>query len=104
MKTNFTKENFLVLTNNESKIFAIIRCFPGLQNITEKLHQAISEDYDADSIKIKDQSFKIDENSEITEPQTILNDFDYEFDFTAIIEANENKFEENFTLTFASIY
>jgi hypothetical protein len=104
MKTNFTKENFLVLTNNENKIVAIIQCFPLLQDITEKLHQAISEDYDTDSIKIKNESFKIDENSEITEPETILNDFDYEFDFTAIIEADENEFEENFTLKFTAIY
>ena len=34
MKTNFTKENFLVLTNNENKIIAIIQCAKGLQDIT----------------------------------------------------------------------
>ena len=95
MKTNFTKENFLVLTNNENKIIAIIQCAKGLQDITEKLTQSIREDYDAESVKIK---------SEDTAPEIILNDYDYEFDFTAIIEADENTFEVDFTLTFAHIY
>lgn len=92
MKTNFTKENFLVLTNDESKIVAIIQCQRGEQDITAKLIQAISEDYDTESVKILDNGEKV------------LIDFDYEFDFTARIIADGNKSKEKFTLTFTAVY
>lgn len=92
MKTNFTKENFLVLTNNENKIVAIIQCQKGQQDISEKLIQAIGEDYDTESVKILDKE------------ETVLNDFDYEFDFTARIITDGDKYKENFSLTFTQVY
>ena len=92
MKTNFTKESFLVLTNNESKIVAIIQCVKGLHDISEKLKQAIGEDYDTEYVRIINQS------------ESVLTDFDYEFNFTAIIIAEGDRFKEYFTLTFTAIY
>jgi len=93
MKTNFTKEKFLVLSSNEGKIVAIIQCEKGKQDITEKLTQAISEDYDAET------TFPNDNEKE-------LNDFDYEFCFRATIknDDDDDEYNENFTLTFAAIY
>lgn len=92
MKTNFTKQNHIVLTNNENKIIAIIKCETGAQNITEKLIQAISEDYDANSVDI------------INEENTCLNDYDYEYDFKASYLLDGDRFSENFTMTFTNIY
>lgn len=104
MKTNFTKENFLVLTSRENKIVAIIQCEKGKQDITEKLVKAIGEDYDADAVIFPNQDEIIDENTSIVAIETILNDFDYEFDFKAIIKADGEEYNENFTLTFAHVY
>lgn len=92
MKTNFTRENFLVLTNNGGKIIAIIQCESGKQNIANKVVKAIGEDYDADAIIFKNIN------------ERILDDYDYEFDFKVIIKSEGDEYEENFTLTFTTIY
>jgi hypothetical protein len=92
MKTNFTKEKFLVLSSNEGKIVAIIQCKKGKQDITEKLTQAISEDYDAETV-----TFPNDNEKE-------LSDFDYEFSFRATIKTDDYEYNENFTLTFTAVY
>jgi hypothetical protein len=104
MKTNFTKENFLVLTNSENKIVAIIQCEKGKQDITKKLVDAIGGDYDADAVIFQNLDEIIDENTSIVAQETILNDFDYEFGFKAIIIADGDEYTEYFTLTFAHVY
>jgi len=104
MKTNFTKENFLVITNTEDKIVAIIQCAKGNQDITQKLVSAISEEYDADAVIFLNQDEKIDENASIVTDKTALNDFDYEYEFKAIIKADGEEYNETFTLTFTHVY
>ena len=92
MKTNFTKEKFMVLTNSENKIIAIIKCKKGTQDIAKKLNKAISEDYDADLVTLLNQDY------------FILNDFDYEFEFEAIIKVDSEEINETFSLTFTCVY
>jgi len=52
MKTNFTQQRFLVLTNEDDKVMAIINCLTGKNDISEKLLTAIEEDYDATEVVI----------------------------------------------------
>jgi len=98
MKTNFTKEKFLVLSSNEGKIVAIIQCEKGKQDITEKLTQAISEDYDAETVTFPNDNENDNEN------EKELSDFDYEFCFRATIKTDDYEYNENFTLTFTAVY
>ena len=104
MKTNFTKENFLVLTNIENKIVAIIQCKSGEQNITDKLVKAISEDYDANTVIFCNENEKVDDFLEISDYKTILDDNDYEHNFKVIITTDGDELETEFTLTFSHVY
>lgn len=92
MKTKLTKENFLVLTNKENKIIAIIQCHKGHKDIIKKLAQAIREDYDADAIIFFDASSEV------------LTDFDCSADFKVLIKVDGDEYEESLTLTSATVY
>lgn len=91
MKTNFDKETFFVLTNDEHKVVAIILCEKGEQDITEKLYDAIAEDYDAENVEIRGEHPPMD-------------NFDYERRFTVKITVDGDTYKETFDLTNAAVY
>jgi hypothetical protein len=93
MITNFNRERFFVLTNDENKIIAIIKCEAGIHDITDKLYDAISEDYDAEKVEIRTKDL-------------IIESFDYEQSFTVKIFGNDDNdpYKETFTLTTTAIY
>jgi hypothetical protein len=99
MKTNFTKQRFLVLTNEDDKVLAIINCESGENNISEKLEQAIREEYDADEVII---------NSILVNGWETLNEiseYDYNVEFIAeIINPNYDNDNEKFTLLRTEMY
>ena len=53
IQSNYPTEKHFVLTNNEDKIMAIINCPAGLNDITEKVKKAISEDEELKSITLE---------------------------------------------------
>lgn len=99
MKTNFTTQKYLVLTNEDDKVIAIINCEPGENNISEKLEQAIRDEYDADHVVI---------NAVLIngwETLNAVNEYDYNVEFKAdIITPNYDTDTEKFTLTRTAIY
>lgn len=94
MKTNFTKQRFLVLTNEDDKVIAIINCESGENNISEKIEQALREEFDADEVVINsvlingietlNQVDEYDYNVEI-KADIILNDGDYDTETFSLI-------------------
>lgn len=105
MKTSLSKERHFVLVNNESKIIAIIQSNPGGQNISEKIIEAISQDYDCETVIIKNQSEKVDDFLEMTVLPEIITDYTYELDFTVEISyTKSDKIEEVMTLYRTEIY
>jgi len=99
MKTNFTKQRFLVLTNEDDKVIAIINCESGENNISEKLEQAIREEYDADEVIINAVLVNgIETLNEISE-------YDYNLEFIAeIVCPNYDNDNEKFTLLRTEMY
>jgi len=92
METNFNKKRFLILTNNDSKAIAIIKCKKGLNNISGKIMRAIQEDYDCDVVILRPK----------IEP---INDFDYNVDFIAAVQMPEDGLnDESFNLEFTQMY
>jgi predicted nucleotide-binding protein len=99
MKTNFTNQRFLVLTTEDDKIIAIINCESGENDISEKLEQAIREEYDADEIVI---NAVLINGRETLNP---VNEYDYNVKFKAdIISPDYDTDTEKFTLTRTEIY
>lgn len=50
--SNYDKETYLVLSNNDDKIMSIIKCPAGRTEITEIIQRAIKDDEQCDSVKI----------------------------------------------------
>ena len=60
--SNYDKETFLVLSNNDDKIMSIIKCPAGRTEVTKLIEQAIKDDEQCDSVKITN-SFILNDKS-----------------------------------------
>lgn len=60
--SNYNKETFLVLSNNDDKIMSIIKCTAGRTEVTKLIEQAIKDDEQCDSVKITN-SFILNDKS-----------------------------------------
>jgi len=99
MKTNFSKQRFLVLTNEDEKVMAIINCPAGINDISEQVQQAIKEEYDADEAVIN----AILING--IETLNVINEYDYNVEIKAdIICPNYDDDTEKFSLIRTEIY
>lgn len=99
MKTNFTKQRFLVLTNEDDKVMAIINCPAGENDISEQINTALCDDYDCDEAVI---------NAVLINGVETLNaigEYDYNVEFKAdIISSEYDTDTEKFSLIRTEIY
>jgi len=99
MKTNFTIQRFLVLTNEDDKVMAIINCPAGENDISQKIEQAIREDFDASEVIINAVLINGIETLEI------ISEYDYNLEIKAeIICPHFEPDTEKFTLTRTEVY
>ena len=99
MKTNFKTQTYLVLTNEDEKVMAIINCPAGENNISEKVEQVLREEYDADEVVI---NAILINGIETLNP---IGEYDYNIEFKAeIICPNYDSDTESFTLIKTAIY
>lgn len=99
MKTNLITQTYFVLTNEDEKVIAIINCPAGENNISEKVEQAIREEYDADEVVI---NAILINGIETLNP---IGEYDYNIKFKAeIICPNYDSDTETFSLITTAIY
>jgi len=99
IKTNFIKQRFLVLTNEDDKVMAIINCSAGENDISEQINTALCDDYDCDEAVIN----AILING--VETTNTIGEYDYNVEFKAdIISLEFDTDNEKFSLIRTELY